>query len=140
LAVYVRHFRRNPRQRVHEELNYLMDALKALPRGVVMCVPANWYEVVAYKSGHPVLWGGHGYGFRKLEPTFPRLLLPLAAMIQRYDIRYLVTMDGMLTSRFASEIPPGRVVSRGAYHLYCFERVVEPSSDVTSVARLADAE
>ena len=126
LAVYVRHFQTNPRQRVHEELDSLIDELRTLPRGVVMCIPPNWYEVVAYKSGHPVLWGGHGFGFRKLEPTFPRLLLPLGSLIERYDIRYLLTMDGMLTPQFAAEVPTGRVVSRGAYRLHCFERAAEP--------------
>jgi hypothetical protein len=31
-------------------------------------------------------------------------------------------MDGQLTPQFAAELPPSRRVSRGEYHLYCFDR------------------
>ncbi len=119
VAYYVFFFR-NKRARVHEGLEQVIDALRQMPRGVVMCVPANWYEVISYKTGHPVLWGGHGFGFRKLEPTFPRFLIPIRSILENYRVRYLVTMDGMLTPAVTAELPPARRVSHGEYHLYCF--------------------
>ena len=125
VGTYYVHFYLNKRSRVHEGLERLIDTLRELPRGVVMSIPANWYEVIAYKSGQPVLWGGHGYGFRKLEPTFPRLLLPIPQLLKQYDVHYLVTMDGMLTAAAAAELPDATLVTQGEYHLYCFTALSE---------------
>lgn len=118
--VYYRQFVSNKRGRVHEGLDEMIETLRGLPQGAVMCIPPNWYEVVAYRTGQPVLWGAHGYGFRKVEPTWPRLLLPVGDILRRHDIRYLLTMDGMMTPEFAAELPPARRLSSGEYHLYCF--------------------
>jgi hypothetical protein len=124
VATYYVHFYRNRRARVHAGLEQMIEALRKLPHGVVMCIPANWYDVIAYKTGQPVLWGGHGYGFRHLEPTFPRFLIPIGEIVTRYQVRYLLTMDGMLTPAAQSELPGSPRVSYGEYHLYCFDRDV----------------
>jgi hypothetical protein len=122
VATYYVHFRGNKRGRVQEGLDVMLNRLRTLPPGVVMCLPANWYDVVAYKTGQPVLWGGHGYGFRtRLEPTFPRFMMRITEAVPRYGIRYLLTMDGMMTPEFAAELPPSRRLSSGEYHLYCFD-------------------
>jgi hypothetical protein len=123
VLAYYRQFARNKRARVHEGLEHLIAELRNMPRGVVMCVPANWYDVVAYKTGQPVLWGAHGYGFKNIEPTFPRLLIPLREIVQQYSVRYLLTMDGVLPANFAAELPPATRVSAGEYHLYRFDAV-----------------
>lgn len=125
LLVYYVDFHSNKRARVHPGLEEMIERLRQLPRGVVMCIPANWYEVVAYKTGHPVLWGAHGYGFRKVEPTWPRFLVPVSEILRWYGVRYLLTMEGMLTDRFAADLPPARVESVGEYHLYCFETAAD---------------
>ena len=122
LAMYYIDFYRNKRARVHAGLEQMIERLRDLPRGVVMCIPANWYEVVAYKTGQPVLWGAHGYGFRKIEPTWPRFLVPVSEIVRRHRVQYLLTMDGMMTEHFAADLPPARVVSVDEYHLYCFDR------------------
>ncbi len=121
LTMYYVEFYRNKNGRVHPGLEQMIERLRALPRGVVMCVPANWYEVVAYKSGQPVLWGGHGVWQRSLEPTWPRLLIPVKEVVRRYQVRYLLTMDGALPDNFVADLPPARVESVDEYHLYCFE-------------------
>ena len=121
LIVGYMEFYRNKRGRVHAGLEQMMERLRDLPRGVVMCIPANWYEVVAYKTGQPVLWGGHGVRLRNLEPTWPRLLIPVSEIVPRYRVRYLLTMDGMLTDNFVADLPPARLVSVGEYRLYCFD-------------------
>jgi hypothetical protein len=98
----------------------MLTALKHEPRGVVMCVPPSWCEVVTYTTPHSVLWGAHGYGFKRLEPTWPRLLLPFGEVLDRYGVRYLLTMEGMLPETFVADLPPARVVTHAEYQLYCF--------------------
>ncbi len=120
LAMYYREFRGNKRTRVDANLARMLEELRARPRGLVMCLPTNWAEVVAYKTGHPVLWGAHGYGFRRLEPIWPRLLLPIAEIVTRYDVRYLLTMDAMLTPQFERELPANEPLRHGEYRLYRF--------------------
>ncbi|MEX2112778.1 MAG: hypothetical protein WD845_06300 [Pirellulales bacterium] len=121
VTIYYREFLRNPRTRVDDGLEWMIEQLKSRPRGVVMCVPVNWCEVVAYKTGQPVLWGGHGHGFDKLQPTWPRLLVPIKHAVKQYGIRYLLTMEGMLPANFVSDLPPARVVAHKDYRLYCFD-------------------
>jgi hypothetical protein len=120
VALYYRQFLHNRRARVDEGLDRMLNRLAECDRGVVMCLPANWYEVVAYRTGQPVLWGAHGYGFRLIEPTWPRVLLPLDELMRRYEVRYLLTMEGMLTPEAEQHLPPATCVSDDTYRLYCF--------------------
>jgi hypothetical protein len=86
-----------------------------------------------------VLWGGHGYGFRKLEPTFPRFLLPIRELLERYDVRYLLTMEGALPAIAAAELPDARVVTRGAYRLYFFDAAAaRADADETACGRVTE--
>jgi hypothetical protein len=121
VLAYYRQFMRSKRGRVHEGLEQMMEVLREMPRGVVMCVPANWYEVVAYKTGQPVLWGAHGYGFRNIEPLFPRFLIPIGEILERYHVCYLLTMEGILTPAVADALPPASRLRKGEYQLYCFQ-------------------
>jgi hypothetical protein len=132
LVTYYLRFYRDRRARVDVGLAAMLDTLRTEPRGVVMCVPVSWSEVVSYKTGQPVLWGGHGYGFRRMEPVWPRLLIPVRELMSRYRVRYLLTMDGMLPQSFLDQLPPGRVERRQEYRLYCFDpaaRATDRGSD-----------
>lgn len=120
LMIYYRQLRGNKRTRVDDQLVEMIEDLRTRPFGVVMCLPTNWSEIVAYKTEHPVLWGAHGYGFKMLEPTWPRLLLPIGEIVARYDVRYLLTMDEMMPQNFKADLPPATEVQRGEYRLYCF--------------------
>ena len=42
----------------------------------------------------------------RLEPIWPRLLLPIREVVARYNVRYLLTMDRMLPDTFVAELPP----------------------------------
>jgi hypothetical protein len=121
LVTYYLRFYEDKRARVDTGLGVILETLREQPSGVVICVPANWCEVVSYKTGHPVLWGGHGYGFTRLEPVWPRLMLPIRDVMARYDVRYLLTMDRMLPETFVADLPPARVLTHEEYRLYCFE-------------------
>jgi hypothetical protein len=96
----------------------VLDFLKCLPKATVMCLPPQWYDELAYKTGQPVLYGGHGLGFRLLEPTFPRLLLPIKEIIERYQVRYLITLKGYLPDRFLADLPYESLKSFGEYQVF----------------------
>jgi hypothetical protein len=121
VALYFVQFLRDKRTRVDKGLDVMLDRLRKLPHGVVMCLPANWCEVVAYKTSHYVLWGGHGLGFTKLEPTWPRLLIPIKEVLSTYNVKYIFTMEGILTQSFLDDLPPSRCESYREYQLFCFD-------------------
>jgi hypothetical protein len=83
----------------------LVVHLKAADRGPVLCLPQNLYDELAYRTGQPVLFGAHGYGFRRVEPFFPRLQLSFAEMRERYGARYVVAREGALNDKAAADLP-----------------------------------
>jgi len=101
-----------------EQFEHVIEYLKTMPKGIIMCLPPQWYDEIAYKTGQPVLWGAHGYGFKLLEPVFPRLLLPIQDAVRRYRIRYLVSSEGYLPDRFLAELQSDSVVKFGNYRVF----------------------
>ena len=61
--------------KVDEQLERALTRLTELPEGTVMCLPPHWHDVVAYRTGKPVAFGGHGFGIELLQPVYPRLLV-----------------------------------------------------------------
>jgi len=57
-------------------------ALAKRSRAPIAVFPLVTAEVVASDGRNPVLWGGHGYGFRLLEPIFPVVSAPLGATLR----------------------------------------------------------
>jgi len=118
VAIFYRNVRASRTLTVDADFEDLIGWLSQSERGTVMCLPANWYDVVAYRTGQPVLYGGHGYGFKALKPIFPRLLLSLEEVGRRYGLRYLVTMEGYLNERFMSGLRYDAVRKFGPYRVY----------------------
>jgi len=102
----------------NEYFDRAIDFLTASSPGVVMCLPPQWYDVIAYKTGKPVLFGAHGYGFKLIEPSFPRFLVPIKQLIDRHDIRYLVTTAGYLPQNFIADLPFMKREVFGPYQIY----------------------
>ncbi len=50
-----------------------VDFIRESELNRIMCIPAMISDEVAHRSGKSVLWGGHGYGFKLIEPYFPVL-------------------------------------------------------------------
>jgi hypothetical protein len=121
LLVYYWETLRNPRTRVDVSLERMLDHLRREPQSVVMCIPSNWHEVVHYKTGHAVLWGGHGYGFKRFEPIWPRLQVSFSEITRQYGVRYLLTTEAMVLPALEAELSSARVVREGNYRLYCFD-------------------
>lgn len=120
LAAYFRALRGSRTMKVDSDLDAAIQRLAVLPKGPVMCLPQHWHDLVAYRAQQPVLFGGHGFGYRLLEPIFPVLRLPVQEIISRYGIHYLLTFESYLPERFLKELPAGDVESFGDYRLYRF--------------------
>ena len=124
-----------------EDLDDTLQFLRSQPPAVVMCLPPQLYDTVAYQTGHAVLFGGHGYGFRRLEPVFPRLLLRLDEAIEHYRVAYLLARQDCLPAQALASLPSHQIRVCGKYVLYTFVEVAKPSTgtpesrmDVTSLA------
>jgi hypothetical protein len=73
---------------VDADLHEVMGYIKKLPRDNMMCLPASHCEHIAYFCRKKVLWGGHSYGYDKVELIYPVLLKPIEYFIQTYNISY----------------------------------------------------
>ncbi|MDI6791488.1 MAG: hypothetical protein QME81_01285 [bacterium] len=109
-------------QKADPHFEKVLDYLKTAPKGVVMCLPPQWYDVVAYKTGQPVLYGGHGYGFKLLEPVFPRLLLSIQEIVQQYQVCYLITLEDYLPKNFLADLTSESVSNFGHYMVFCMAK------------------
>jgi hypothetical protein len=122
LLAFLRALRGSRTAKVDVDLDAAIRRLADLPRGAVICLPQHWHDVVAYRARQPVVFGGHGYGFRHLQPLFPRLLQPIKEVIARYDARYLLTHRGYCNAKFLSDLPPATIEEFGEYQVYRFLR------------------
>lgn len=121
IMIFLRTLRNSRTLKVDVDLDRAMAHIAQLPRGVVMCLPSHWHDVVAYRTGQPVAYGAHGYGFRRIEHVFPRLMIPIKDVIRRDRIRYLLSHEGYLPENFILDLPKHRVEGFGAYRIYSFD-------------------
>lgn len=121
LMLFFRALRTSRTMKVDTDLDTAIQRLASLPKGIVMCLPQHWHDVVAYRAQQPVAFGGHGYGFRLLEPVFPRLLITVKEVIARYGVRYLLTYPGYCNEKFLADLPPATIEEFGDYRLYRFD-------------------
>jgi hypothetical protein len=54
----------------------------------VAAYPVTAAERIACETPHAVFWGGHGLGFRALEPHWPVVREPIGAALRRYGVAY----------------------------------------------------
>lgn len=121
LIAFFRALRTSRTMKVDSKLDEAVSRLATLENGPVMCFPQHWHDLVAYRTGKPVLFGGHGYGYHLLEPVFPVLRVPIGEIFEKYHVRYLLTYEGYLPERFCKDLPSAEVESFGDYHLYKFD-------------------
>ena len=108
---------KNREKSLDENLQLLLNELNKLPAGAVMFLPAQWYDMIAFNTEKSVLYGGHGYGFRLLEPVFPVLRLSTKELAENYNLRYLLTTEGYLNKKFLDSIEPKNKIDFGLYQI-----------------------
>ena len=96
-----------------------LSALAALPKGRVAVFPLQSAEAVAASTHHAVLWGGHGYGFSRLEGFFPVLRQPLAKYLRDYEVNWVLWDDNYWPAGLRTLGTEGVVNARafGHWHL-----------------------
>ncbi len=68
----------------------VIDHIRHLEKARFAVFPLQSAEAVAARTDHAVLWGAHGYGFRRLEGFFPVLTRPLEAFFLKYGIEWVL--------------------------------------------------
>lgn len=121
IAFYLWVLKKSKTLKIDAFMNEALERIRLLPDGVVMCFPQHWHDVTSYKSGKSVLFGAHGYGFKLIEPIFPRITKPIPDIISEYNVKYLFTYDGYLPANFIKDLPIADIEEFGQYRLYRFK-------------------
>lgn len=129
LFAFFRTLRSSRTLKVDQDLDQAIRRLAELPNGAVMCLPQHWHDVVAFRSGKTVAFGGHGYGFRLLQPVFPRLLVPVHQFIQEQKVAYLLLWPAYVNQSFLNDLPAADIEECGEYRLYRFQSGQERGND-----------
>lgn len=120
IAFYLWTLQKSKTLKIDTSMNRALERLRILPAGVVMCFPQHWHDAVSYKSGKPVLFGAHGYGFKRIEFIWPRFNAPIRDVIRAYNVRYLFTYTTYLPENFITDLPEAEIEEFGQYRLYKF--------------------
>ena len=121
IAVYFWKLKHSKTAKIDDDMDQAIKHLQKLPEGVVMCFPNHWHDLVAYKTQKKVLSGAHGFGFKLLEPIWPRLLKPISEIIVEYKVKFVLSYEGYLPEHFINELPVDSLASFGDYRLYCLK-------------------
>lgn len=120
LVAFFRALRSSRTMKVDADLDAAITRLAVLPAGTVMCLPQHWHDVVAYRTGKPVAFGGHGYGFERLAPVFPRLTVPVREFMAAQSVAYLLLWPAYANAKFLADLPAASLETFGDYQLYRF--------------------
>ncbi len=123
LVIFFRALKTSRTIKIDASLDAAINRLEKLPEGTVMCLPQHWHDVVAYRAKKPVAFGGHGYGFKRLSPVFPRLVIPIQEFIKKYDVHYLLLWPEYVNDKFLADLPTAEIEIFGDYMLYKFKSI-----------------
>ena len=85
---------------------------------VILSIPVNLMDTIAYYCRKKVLWGGHNYSFRNLGPLFPVYRQPLEFFVSTYNVSHIVVDTDYVTPEVLQLPPNNRVFSAGRYEVY----------------------
>jgi len=110
----------NKEMSIDNNLIEIFKYINRLPGKNILCIPLKLSDAAAYFTRKKILWGGHSYGFKKLEEFFPVIRKKIEDIIVKYDVdyilvdkRYLNIFDLIKTKGFIV-----RVYKRGDYVIY----------------------
>jgi len=118
LVFFFKNLKQKATQPADSDFPKILARLNELPEGLVMCLPQQWYDQIGYKTKQNVMWGGHGYGFKRVESSFPILRKPIRELVREHGITYLVTQDDYLPNNFLEQLSCGQEDRFGKYHIY----------------------
>jgi hypothetical protein len=55
-----------------------------------MCLPPHFADIIAYHLRCGVMWGGHNYEFKRLQPFYPVLLQRIESFVAEFALTHLV--------------------------------------------------
>lgn len=100
-------------------LEPVLARIAADPSARLMCLPSQIADIVAYRTGRPVLWGTHGYGFRWAGDYFPVLRRPIEELVRRHRLTHLL-LDCEYARPESLGLPAEAGERLGPYLLYRF--------------------
>ncbi len=89
----------------------VLTKIKSCDAGVWLSYPMQYMEHLAYLANKPVLWGGHGYGFKTLRKIFPVLRTPIEELINQYNLRFV-----LITESYISDFERTFISSKTLFH------------------------
>lgn len=99
----------------------LAQRLGQLAEGRVAVFPLTAAEAVAFKTPHAVLWGGHVFGLKRVEPLFPVVRRHVSQLFAEHGIDYVLWDDDYWPDALqvlANEgIEPAKVCASGKWRL-----------------------
>lgn len=84
------HKRRGRRGATGDDFDALLARLAELSPTRIAAFPVTATERIALETPHAVFWGGHGLGFRKLEPYWPVMRERLGPSLRAWGITHAV--------------------------------------------------
>ena len=73
-----------------QDFENALAVVASMPPGRIAVFPFTAVEEVAFRSPHAVLWGAHSLGFRRLEPVYPTLKIPLRRAVVEFACNLLL--------------------------------------------------
>lgn len=75
---------------VDNDASALVLQLASEPATRVAAFPVTFAERIALETGHAVFWGGHGIGFRTLEPYWPVMREPVGKALRCWGVTHAI--------------------------------------------------
>lgn len=114
------YYRRARAPRADPGFEAAVERLAASPPGRVAVFPLTAIEEVAFRTPHAVLWGAHGYGFRRLEILFPVFRKRISEILREHRCDWLLYDSNWWPRGDAvvhAELPGARVETFGSWAL-----------------------
>ena len=73
-----------------KNLNLVIKKLSNMRKQNIAVFPVTYAEIIALETEHSVFWGGHGLGFRELEPFWPIMRKRVSVALSSYNISTII--------------------------------------------------
>lgn len=117
--VYMRGKKNELTAHVPPGLRALATRLASLPQGGVVCLPGGYSDYITYKTGRPVLWGGHSGSLEKFELVSPVWRERVEDAARRLGVRYLIVERSWVDpAALALDSRCAPIANEGGFDLY----------------------